>query len=155
CIDCHKPPNFETTMRHVSFNAAPKDCKSCHEDVHARQFARNGADPGCEQCHNPIKWKPSVFDHEKTAFSLKGAHEQVECGACHKNLREVDAKQVLFYLPTPKECAACHGAKVAEVRTSPELSTSSTWPGYAGFDGTPSTASEVARLLPRTYLAPY
>ena len=123
CINCHKPPNREAAMRHVSFKSAPKDCKRCHEDVHARQFAGKGTDPGCEQCHNPTKWKPSLFDHQQTAFSLKGAHEQVECSACHKNLREVQGKQVLFYLPAPKACAACHGAKVS-VRTSPELSTS-------------------------------
>jgi len=133
CIDCHKPPNLETTMRHVSFKAAPKDCKSCHEDVHARQFARNGADPGCEQCHNSTKWKPSLFDHEKTAFSLKGAHELVKCSACHKNLRQAAGKQVLFYLPTPKECAACHGAKVLGLRRVPDLSTSSIRQGYSGY----------------------
>jgi NAD-dependent SIR2 family protein deacetylase len=60
------------------------------------------------------KWKPSLFDHEKTAFSLKGAHERVKCAACHKVIREVDGKQVLFYLPTPKECAACHGPNVTK-----------------------------------------
>jgi hypothetical protein len=117
CIDCHKPPNLETNMRNVSFKAAPKECESCHEDAHAHQFARNDADPKCAQCHNSAKWKPSLFDHEKTAFSLKGAHEQVKCAACHKNLRESDGQQVLFYLPTPKECAACHGANVSNPRT--------------------------------------
>jgi hypothetical protein len=111
CIDCHKPPNLETDMRHVSFKSAPMECKGCHEDPHGQQFAHRG-DPTCEQCHNTAKWKPSTFDHEKTAFSLKGAHERVKCTACHKEQREVEGKQVLFYLPTPKECAACHGANV-------------------------------------------
>jgi hypothetical protein len=129
CINCHKPPNRETTMQHVSFKAAPRDCKSCHEDVHAHQFARVGDDPGCDECHNTIKWTPSLFDHEKTAFSLKGAHEQVKCGACHNNLRRVRGKQVLFYFPTPKECVACHGSTVSEVRISPGLGKFSTWPG--------------------------
>jgi NAD-dependent SIR2 family protein deacetylase len=96
-----------------------------------------------------------LFDHEKTAFSLKGAHEQVVCSACHKNLREVDAKQVLFYLPTPKECSACHGAEVSELRISPELRTSFTWSGYARFDGTQSTVSEAATSLTGTRLDPY
>ncbi len=120
CMDCHKPPNLETTMRNVSFKAAPKVCESCHEDAHAHQFAKNGADPKCGQCHNSMKWKPSTFDHEKTAFSLKGAHQQVRCDACHKNLREIEGKQVLFYLPTPKECAACHGTKAIGLRRVPE-----------------------------------
>jgi hypothetical protein len=133
CIDCHKPPNLETTMQHVNFKAAPKDCKSCHEDPHAHQFARNGTDPTCEQCHNTTKWKPSLFDHDKTTFSLKGAHEQVKCSACHKELRKVDGKQVLFYLPTPKECADCHGAKVLGLRRVPEPSTLSVRAQSSGF----------------------
>lgn len=109
CIQCHKPPNLEVNLRNVSFKEAPKTCEGCHQDPHAKQFARKGAAPACDQCHKVAKWKPSTFDHEKTPFSLKGAHERVKCVACHKNVREVDAKQVLFYLPTPKECAACHG----------------------------------------------
>jgi hypothetical protein len=126
CIDCHKPPNLETTMRHVAFKSAPRDCEGCHEDPHARQFARNGAAPACDRCHTSMKWKPSLFDHEKTAFSLRGAHEQVRCNACHKNLRDVGGKQVLFYLPTPKECAACHNTPVTKVmglRQAPEART--------------------------------
>jgi hypothetical protein len=127
CIDCHKPPNLETNMRNVSFKAAPKVCESCHEDPHARQFAKNSANPGCEQCHTPMKWKPSQFDHEKTPFSLKGAHQQVRCTACHKNVRDVNGNQVLFYLPTPKECAACHGTKMTGLNWNPEPRTLSVW----------------------------
>ena len=112
CIQCHKPSGQDTTMRNVSFRTAPKVCDQCHEDPHGAQFARNGKTPGCEQCHNAGKWRPSLFDHEKTAFSLRGAHQQVRCTGCHKTLREVGEKQVLFYLPTPKECVACHGSNV-------------------------------------------
>ena len=112
CIACHKPPNLETSLRNVKFKGAPKLCESCHEDPHGKQFARNGAAPGCDQCHRTVKWKPSAFDHEKTAFSLKGAHMQVRCTECHKEVRTVNGKQVLYYRPTPKECAACHGSKV-------------------------------------------
>lgn len=114
CIQCHKPPGLETNLRNVKFAGVPKVCESCHEDPHARQFARNGATPGCEQCHKTGKWRPSQFDHEKTAFSLRGAHQQVKCTACHKNVRDVQGKQVLYYLPVPKECAACHGALPAK-----------------------------------------
>ncbi|HYL93068.1 MAG TPA: hypothetical protein VEW69_07905 [Alphaproteobacteria bacterium] len=112
CIECHKPSGMETTMRHVSFNAALKTCEGCHEDPHGRQFAKNGVSPTCDQCHQVLKWKPSLFDHEKTAFSLRGAHQQLRCSACHKDVRTMDGKQVLFYMPTPKECAACHGPNV-------------------------------------------
>ena len=112
CIQCHKPRNLETTMRHVNFKSAPGECEGCHEDPHARQFARNGQQPECRSCHNTARWKPSTFDHEKTVFSLKGAHQNVKCSACHKDIREVQDRRVLFYRPVPKECAACHGPRV-------------------------------------------
>jgi nitrate/TMAO reductase-like tetraheme cytochrome c subunit len=109
CIDCHKPPNLEQTMLHVSFKAAPSQCEDCHENVHGPQFAKADNKTRCVDCHNSTKWKPSLFDHEKTAFSLKGAHENVACKDCHALFREVDGKKVLFYKPTPTACAACHG----------------------------------------------
>lgn len=69
--------------------------------------------PGCADCHNTTKWRPSLFNHEKTAFSLKGAHSNVRCTACHTVRREVNDKLVLFYRPTPTACAACHGNRIA------------------------------------------
>jgi hypothetical protein len=108
CIDCHKPPNLETTMTHVDFTSAPKQCEGCHEDSHGRQFAKAGV-TRCVECHTTMKWKPSLFDHEKSAFSLRGAHQHVRCAECHKLTKVVNAKSVLFYKPTAKECVACHG----------------------------------------------
>ena len=112
CIDCHKPPNMETTLMHVDFKAAPTKCEDCHEDVHGRQFAKGLTTP-CVECHNSAKWKPSLFDHDaRTTFPLQGVHKDVRCEACHKLIRTVAARQVLLYKPTPKECAACHGASI-------------------------------------------
>ncbi len=109
CIDCHKPPNLETGLINVDFKAAPSKCEDCHEDAHGRQFARNEVTP-CAECHNSMKWKPSLFDHDqRTKFALQGAHRNVRCEACHKDTRTIAGKLVLFYKPTPTECAACHG----------------------------------------------
>ncbi len=109
CIDCHKPPNLETTLVHVNFKAAPTKCQECHEEAHGGQFAKNGV-TACAECHSSSRWKPSTFDHEtRTSFSLRGAHQAVRCEGCHKSVRVVEGKQVLFYKPTPKDCAACHG----------------------------------------------
>ena len=109
CRDCHKPPNLETRLVNVDFKAAPTICENCHEDIHGKQFAVSDV-THCAECHNSAKWKPSLFDHEKrTSFPLRGAHQNVRCAACHKLTREVGAKTVLFYKPTPKDCAACHG----------------------------------------------
>jgi len=111
CIDCHKPPDMGTHLKDVNFKSAPLKCEECHQDMHGAQFAR-AADhiTPCADCHNSAKWKPSLFDHDKrTSFPLQGVHRNVRCEGCHKLMKAVDAKMVLFYKPTPKECAACHG----------------------------------------------
>lgn len=110
CIDCHKPPDMGTRLVQADFKAAPTKCEQCHEDIHGGQFAGSGKVTACADCHNSFKWKPSLFDHERrTAFSLKGAHQNTPCEGCHKYTQIVSGKKVLFYKPTPKECAACHG----------------------------------------------
>jgi hypothetical protein len=109
CMDCHKPPNLETRLINVDFKVAPTQCEDCHQDIHGKQFAKAEV-TRCVDCHNTLKWKPSLFDHErKTQFPLRGAHQNVRCGECHKLTRVIAAKTVLFYKPTPKDCAACHG----------------------------------------------
>jgi hypothetical protein len=115
CIECHKPPNLERTMLHVNFSDAPMACSECHLNPHSDQFAERALK--CEGCHNTNKWKPSLFDHEKTGFSLKGGHENVACGACHQLKKEVNGEQVLFYKPTPKACEACHSNGVPKPAT--------------------------------------
>jgi hypothetical protein len=110
CAGCHRPANLERTLMHADFSAAPLQCEQCHDDPHGAQFARGGT-TRCAECHNSMKWRPSLFDHDKTVFSLKGAHKDVRCGDCHSASRLVNDKRVLFYKPTPTACAACHGNK--------------------------------------------
>jgi Class III cytochrome C family len=113
CIDCHKPPNLETKLTNVDFKAAPGKCEECHADIHGAQFANAARLTPCADCHNTIKWKPSLFDHDKrTKFALEGVHRNVRCAGCHQLMRDVDGKQVLFYMPTPRDCAACHGPNI-------------------------------------------
>lgn len=111
CIDCHKPANLSTKLTDADFRTSPGKCEECHQDIHGAQFASapDHTTP-CADCHNSMKWKPSLFDHDKrTTFPLQGVHRNVRCDGCHKLMKPVDAKTVLFYKPTPKECAACHG----------------------------------------------
>ena len=112
CSGCHRPPNMERTLMHVDFAAAPTKCEECHEDPHGTQFAHADKETRCAECHNSAKWRPSLFDHEKTIFGLKGAHKDVRCSGCHTNVRMVSERKVLFYKPTPTTCVACHGATV-------------------------------------------
>jgi hypothetical protein len=75
--------------------------------VHGAQFEQAGI-TRCLKCHNTLQWRPSLFDHNRTRFSLAGAHENVPCSGCHVNFQLVSGKQVLYYKPTPLTCAACH-----------------------------------------------
>lgn len=114
CVSCHRPPNLERKLLDVNFSSAPRQCEACHEEVHGLQFAHAGTVSRCAECHVTAKWKPSLIDHDRTMFPLKGVHQNVRCGACHKDVRSVEGKDVLFYKPTPSECAACHGNAVAK-----------------------------------------
>ena len=108
CADCHRPPNLERSLKNVNFTSTPLQCQACHTDPHAAQFAVAG-NTSCADCHNSTRWRPSLFDHEKTSFSLRGGHQNVRCSACHVSVRQVNDKSVLFYKPVPFACAACHG----------------------------------------------
>ena len=112
CMDCHKPPNLGTKLIDVDFKAVPKQCEDCHEDVHGRQFFKAEV-THCADCHSSMKWKPSLFDHDRrTDFPLRGAHQNVRCADCHKLTKLVADKTVLFYKPTPKNCEDCHGPAI-------------------------------------------
>ena len=114
CGDCHKAP---VGSREVQFKGTSKICEDCHKDVHAGQFAQAGKTT-CSDCHNDQRWKPSTFDHDtRTHFPLQGGHAHVACDACHKSLKIVDGKQVLFYKPTPAKCVDCHGPNVKPLQS--------------------------------------
>ncbi len=110
CIDCHKPPNLEQNLIHVQFSQASSKCVDCHQSPHGGQFKER--ELNCSSCHNSNKWRPSLFDHEKTSFSLKGGHQDVRCAACHTNKKSVEDTMVLLYKPTPSACADCHGTNI-------------------------------------------
>jgi hypothetical protein len=91
CGECH--PGSRTI---ADLRQAPQDCAGCHQqqDAHAGRFGRD-----CNACHTPENWEEAIFDHSRTAFPLTGAHQQVDCSACHREASFVD---------TPSDCAGCH-----------------------------------------------
>jgi hypothetical protein len=116
CVSCHKPRDPKIGIGSVDFKAAPAKCEDCHEDIHGKQFAQNGV-AACAGCHDNTRWKPALFDHDtRTSFRLQGAHRKVSCGGCHRTTRAIAGKLVLFYKPTPKECAACHQSGVLKLK---------------------------------------
>ncbi|HKZ44342.1 MAG TPA: cytochrome c3 family protein [Anaerolineales bacterium] len=89
CSACHKNGVYKGT---------PTTCNACHvsDDKHNGSF---GTD--CGTCHTTSTWTGATFDHNKTAFTLTGAHVGVNCSACHKNG---------VYKGTPTTCNACHAS---------------------------------------------
>jgi len=108
CGDCHevKNNNGKITFKFVSLKS---DCVTCHKDIHFGQFNSEETNnmPVCEKCHGYDNWSPVKFDHEKTKFPLKGAHEKVKCSDCHKKVNE-DGNEFIQYKLRDFKCAACH-----------------------------------------------
>lgn len=104
CAACHV--RDETTPRVIKFRDISPACTTCHENVHDRQFEKNGV-TNCEECHAFEKWEASKFNHDRSAFKLDGKHAKVECAACHKNT-EINGKIIVQYKFKSFECADCH-----------------------------------------------
>jgi len=109
CAECHRPVGPGTT-RQIVFRGASTTCVGCHEDIHGGQFSKE-APPECTSCHTETAWKPSIFDHEtRASFSLKGAHQMVPCGQCHRETTLIASRRVVIYRQAPSRCAACHAS---------------------------------------------
>lgn len=92
CNSCHEAAKPHRT--------APHECVSCHKssEPHAGRLGKN-----CESCHGVGAWLPAKsFDHDKTAFAIKGAHKDVPCTACHANEQ---------WKGIDTTCSACHVLK--------------------------------------------
>lgn len=91
CKSCHK--------KDKKYREAQHKCVSCHkeDDVHKEKLGDK-----CESCHNPKSWSSEQFDHDKTDFKLKHAHQDVACDLCHVENR---------YKDTPDKCVSCHAIK--------------------------------------------
>lgn len=123
CQNCHQQENWQknVTFNH-DFTLFPltgahqlQVCSSCHEsadftikafkcdDCHSSDDFHQGVlGNKCGNCHNSASWTSWQFDHQtQTKFSLTGAHQQLECEACHTN----DLVKPLF---PAKACVACH-----------------------------------------------
>ncbi|MEZ4896287.1 MAG: hypothetical protein R2806_05605 [Saprospiraceae bacterium] len=124
CASCHsesawQPANFDhnkTTFplrgAHSSvacaqchtngYTGTPTACVSCHQDDYNSTIDPNhktsGFSTDCKSCHSETAWQPANFDHNKTAFPLRGAHSSVACAQCHTN----------GYTGTPTACVSCH-----------------------------------------------
>lgn len=105
CTICHitRTAGAVITQR---FADLPTDCSACHSDNHQGQF-KNNAGENCTDCHVTENWKPSRFDHNKTAFRLDGEHVKVSCTGCHKPQQNGSVTYTLYKIKD-YQCESCH-----------------------------------------------
>lgn len=99
CITCHSSGYTNTST----------DCYSCHSgDFTATttpSHVQNNFDHNCTGCHSTTAWKPSTFNHASTGFTLTGAHNGLQCIACHSQ----------GYVNTDPACYSCHAGDFTSV----------------------------------------
>lgn len=96
CRDCHEDPRFAFVGT---------SCADCHADIHKGRLG-----PDCQQCHTPEAWvqrSEQRVAHDATSFPLVGAHDRVDCDACHTGPLAGD------YVGTPTDCYFCHAETYA------------------------------------------
>ncbi len=98
CSGCHLQKHF---------NKANIMCVNCHEDYHQGAMGQD-----CFPCHQSGDWNRTVFSHMWTGFPLVGAHLNIECGDCHRDL------QTYRIIPRPMNCADCHEVHYRQSRFS-------------------------------------
>ena len=100
CGSCHMKDQIQ------QFGGLNKTCASCHQDVHGKQFDRQGV-TDCSRCHQPDGWNANHFNHSTTNYILDGEHRNVACNKCHfANLPS--NKRVRLYKIEKFECIDCH-----------------------------------------------
>ncbi|MCA8943868.1 MAG: hypothetical protein KDB80_14995, partial [Planctomycetes bacterium] len=102
CASCHGAP----------FADAPRDCASCHEDVHRGQFREHGR-TDCTRCHEASKtFHDLAFDHTRdTRFRLDDNHARLACSDCHVQRPTRTGELVVRYRPLGRECRDCHATE--------------------------------------------
>lgn len=89
---------------HTSGYAQPPStsCQQCHQNKLQTVFNPDhqaaGLTAECSDCHTTSQWKPSLYDHTVTGFTLTGAHTSEDCNSCHAT----------GYTNSVSACNSCH-----------------------------------------------
>lgn len=138
CRKCHVSENIadrELKKRHNTFLGLDEECLTCHDDYHQKSLPSD-----CLNCHNMEGFAPAPnFDHNETEYALKGAHETVDCAACHKKTTRNGKEYQEFSGIAFNDCVSCHedphGGQIAGSCTQCHTETSFTdFRGKGNFD---------------------
>jgi len=108
CEECHKKEYQKNAPSQrklgTTYLGLKTDCLSCHEDYHQKTMSSD-----CASCHGLESFIPTVgFDHQKTNYPLKGAHQKVDCIECHKIEQRNGEKFQVFAEVAHSKCTDCH-----------------------------------------------
>jgi hypothetical protein len=120
CDRCHCPATGKpAAYRNLAF----RNCRDCHADAHAGQFAGRKDKGSCEACHDVNGFVPSHFTaarhNQESAYALSGAHFVAKCDSCHGKVKPDsfhkrtglsaphDSALTLFIIHDTA-CAGCH-----------------------------------------------
>ena len=104
CASCHTPETDADGAIRRTFRGLSAECASCHDTPHQGQFGGTS----CDTCHDDRAFTVETFDHDRTAFSLTGAHQAVACASCHTRETSSDGTLFVRFKPLPTTCIGCH-----------------------------------------------
>lgn len=127
CMACHSdhPRPRLTKTSAVKFNHAllkgdaRAKCQSCH--TAPRDDLHRGQTLACATCHQPARWKPATFDHNRyflldgdhnaacTTCHLGGNYKQYTCYGCHEHQEaRIIAEHREEGITNIQNCVRCH-----------------------------------------------
>lgn len=111
-LGAHKTAECSSCHANGQFKGLPTECYPCHQTDFAKVVTPNHVTGQfsqlCLDCHTHTAWKPSTFDHNKTTFTLTGAHVAQDCQSCHNNGR---------FKGTASDCYSCHQTDFSKTAT--------------------------------------
>lgn len=106
CRECHYEYSESNEIISQEFKGLGTDCITCHENVHGKEFEKNGVTV-CVDCHITESWFPTKFDHDETEFPLEGRHAEIECSQCHEITNENGTVETIYKIKK-FQCVDCH-----------------------------------------------
>jgi hypothetical protein len=101
CLACHTEIKQRVEKKkgyHASTEVKGKECVSCHNDHHGKNF-------------QIVHFDEQRFQHNYTGFKLEGVHRKTKCNDCHstKFITSEKIKSKSFtYLGLESQCISCH-----------------------------------------------